>query len=94
MYSADADSSEHPICSLYEQIVISWNRRDTSAMAARFEEGGNLVGYDGSQADTRVEIEDHLRPIFAHHPTASYVAKVREIRVLAPRWDSCARLPG
>ena len=44
MYSADADSSEHPIRSLYEQIVISWNRRDTSAMAARFEEGATSSG--------------------------------------------------
>jgi uncharacterized protein (TIGR02246 family) len=44
---------------------------------------GNLVGYDGSQADSRSTIEDHLRPIFADHPTAAYVAKVREIRMLS-----------
>jgi|SRR5215212_1667330 uncharacterized protein (TIGR02246 family) len=51
-------------------------------MAARFEEDGNLIGYDGSQANSRAEIEDHLRPVFTDHPTADYVAKVREIRIL------------
>jgi len=52
-------------------------------MAAHFEKDGNLVGYDGTQADSRAAIEDHLRPIFADHPTAVYVAKVREIRILS-----------
>lgn len=51
-------------------------------MTAQFAEDGNLVGFDGSQADSRNAIEDHLRPIFADHPTATYVAKVREIRFL------------
>ena len=51
-------------------------------MAANFEEDGNLVGYDGTQADSRTAIEIHLRPIFADHPTAAYVAKVREVRML------------
>jgi hypothetical protein len=48
-------------------------------MTAQFAEDGNLVGFDGSQADSRNAIEDHLRPIFADHPTAIYAAKVREI---------------
>ena len=82
MPSTDTTSSEHPIRRLYEQILIAWNQRDTAAMAARFEEDANLVGFDGSQADSRAAIEDHLRPIFADHPTAAYVAKVREIRML------------
>jgi uncharacterized protein (TIGR02246 family) len=56
--------------------------QNAPAMAAQFQEDGNLVGYDGSQADSRAAIEDHLRPIFADHPTAAYVAKVREIRIL------------
>jgi uncharacterized protein (TIGR02246 family) len=46
-------------------------------MAAQFEK-------DGSQADKRSAIENHLRPIFADHHTAAYVAKVREIRMLGP----------
>jgi uncharacterized protein (TIGR02246 family) len=82
MSSTDIISSDHPIRRLYEQILIAWNQRDAPAMAAQFEKNGNLVGYDGSQADSRADIEDHLRPIFADHPTAAYVAKVREIRML------------
>src|SRR5919202_5670664 len=83
MSSTDTILSNHPIGRLYEQILIAWNQRDAPAMAAYFEEDGNLVGYDGSQADSRSTIEDHLRPIFADHPTAAYVAKVREIRMLS-----------
>ena len=82
MSSTDTISSDHPIRRLYEQILIAWNQRDATAMAAYFEEDGNLVGFDGTQADSRADIEDHLRPIFADHPTAAYVAKVREIRML------------
>ena len=83
MSSADTISSDHPIHRLYEQILIAWNRQDAAEMAAQFEEAGNLVGFDGSQADSRADIEDHLRPIFTDHPTAAYVAKVREIRMLS-----------
>ena len=82
MSSTDTISSDHPISRLYEHILIAWNQQDAAAMAAHFEEDGNLVGFDGSQVDSRTAIEDHLRPIFADHLTASYVAKVREIRML------------
>ena len=41
-------------------------------------------GTRGSQADSRAAIGGHLRPVFADHPTAAYVAKVREIRSLGP----------
>ena len=83
MSSAETISSDHPIHRLYEQILIAWNQQDAAEMAAQFEEDGNLVGFDGSQADSRADIEDHLRPIFTDHPTAAYVAKVREIRMLS-----------
>jgi uncharacterized protein (TIGR02246 family) len=69
---------------LYEQILLAWNRRDAVAMAGQFEDDGSIVGFDGSQADSRRAIEEHLRPIFASHPTAAYVARVREIRMLSP----------
>ena len=82
MSSTDTMSSDHPIRLLYEQILIAWNQQDAAAMAAPFEGDANLVGFDGSQADSRTAIEDHLRPIFADHPTAAYVAIVREIRML------------
>jgi uncharacterized protein (TIGR02246 family) len=82
MSSADTISPDYPIRRLYEHILITWNQQDAAAVAARFEEDGNLVGFDGSQADSRAAIEDHLRPIFADHPTAAYVARLREIRML------------
>ena len=82
MSSNDTISSDHQIRHLYEQILIAWNQQDAAAMAARFDEDGNLVGFDGSQADSCAAIEDHLRAIFADHPTAAYLAKVREIRML------------
>ena len=83
MSSTDTIAPDHPIRRIYEHILIAWNQQDAAAMAARFEEDGNLVGFDGSQADSRADIEDHLRPIFTDHPTAAYVAKVREIRMLS-----------
>jgi uncharacterized protein (TIGR02246 family) len=61
-----------------------WNQQDAAAMAACFEQDGNMVGFDGSQVDSRQAIDVHLRPIFADHPTATYVAKVREVRMLRP----------
>lgn len=82
MSSTDTFSSDQPIRRLYEQLLSAWNQQSAVAMAAQFEEDGNLVGFDGSQVDSRAAIEDHLRPIFADHPTAAYVAKVREIRML------------
>src|SRR5918994_6030757 len=83
MSSTVTTSTDHPIRSLYQEVLIAWNQQDAAGMAAYFEEVGNLVGFDGSQADSRADIEDHLRPIFADHPTAAYVAKVREIRMLS-----------
>jgi uncharacterized protein (TIGR02246 family) len=83
MDSTDTTSTtDHPVRRLYEQILIAWNQQDPAAMASRFEEDGNIVGFDGSQAASPAAIEDHLRPIFANHPTASYVAIVRQIRML------------
>jgi uncharacterized protein (TIGR02246 family) len=77
-------SGDNGVRALYARILDAWNARDASAMASCFEPQGNMVGFDGSQVDSRVEIERHLKPIFASHPTAAYVAKVRQIRCLAP----------
>jgi len=67
---------------LYERILNAWNARDAAAFAREFTEDGNIVGFDGSQADSRGAIDEHLRPIFAGHPTARYVAKIREVRMI------------
>jgi uncharacterized protein (TIGR02246 family) len=77
--SADSD-----VRALYGRILEAWNARDASAMASCFEPDGNMVGFDGSQVDSRADIAGHLKPIFASHPTARYVAKVREVRFIVP----------
>ena len=78
------DSDEAEVRSLYERLLDAWNKRDAAAYAALFEDGANVVGFDGSQMTGRSEIETTLAQIFAHHQTASYVSKVREVRLLTP----------
>ena len=68
---------------LYARLLDAWNHRDADAFAALFGDDGAMVGFDGSQA-AGPAIRDHLRPVFADHPTAAYVARVREVRSLAP----------
>ncbi len=41
-----------------------------------------MVGFDGSTATGPGEIEEHLSLIFADHPTARFVPKIRDIRSL------------
>lgn len=69
---------------VYRQLLDAWNRRDADGFAAVFTEDGSAVGFDGSLMNGRAEIASTLRAIFDHHPTASYVAKVREVRAVAP----------
>lgn len=67
----------------YKNLLEAWNRRDADAFASVFTADGSTVGFDGSQMNGRVEIAQSLRAIFADHPTANYVAHVREIRPLS-----------
>jgi uncharacterized protein (TIGR02246 family) len=76
--------SDREVRQLYEDLLLTWNQRDAAGMAALFTQEGSLVGFDGSQVDSRSAIEGHLGPIFADHPTAAFVAKIREMRDLAP----------
>ena len=84
MPDVHAASLNQALRGLYERILTAWNNRDAADMAAQFAKDGNIVGFDGSQVDSPAAIEAHLRPIFADHPTATYVAKVREVRMLGP----------
>ncbi|MEU8349483.1 SgcJ/EcaC family oxidoreductase [Streptomyces sp. NPDC048845] len=83
-----SEESEHTrqpetaVRALFEDLLAAWNRRDARAYAALFAPDGALVGFDGSQVRGS-EVEEHLTPVFADHPTASYVWKVREVRSLA-----------
>jgi uncharacterized protein (TIGR02246 family) len=69
---------------LYSHMLDAWNKRDADAIAALFAEDGNLVGFDGSQLNGRAEIGPAMRQIFADHPTAAYIGKIREVRFLTP----------
>lgn len=73
---------ESAVRALYEELLDAWNRRDAQGYAALFAPDGALVGFDGSQVPGS-EVEGHLAPIFADHPTASYVWKIREVRSLS-----------
>lgn len=73
-----------PVRKLYEQLLRAWNDRDAAGMTALYAEEGNQVGFDGSMANGRGEIERQLEPIFRDHPTARFVWKVREVRQIGP----------
>jgi uncharacterized protein (TIGR02246 family) len=74
---------------LYAALLRCWNERDAAAFGALFQSRGSIVGFDGTPIDGSSEIVAHLQGIFAHHPTAAYVGKVREVRALGP---GCALL--
>jgi uncharacterized protein (TIGR02246 family) len=75
--------AETMVQELYRELLTAWNDRDAERFAGLFAEDGTLVGFDGSQV-AGPEIAKHLAPIFQDHPTAGYVARVRETRLLGP----------
>jgi uncharacterized protein (TIGR02246 family) len=80
--TASNAESRKQVVALYESLLQAWNRRDADGFAALFTEAGSSVGFDGSQLNGREEIAKSLSDIFASHQTATYVAKVQEIRPL------------
>jgi uncharacterized protein (TIGR02246 family) len=77
-------ADESALRALHAGLLDAWNRRNALDYAALFAEDANLVGFDGSQIDGRPAIVAEIGRIFADHPTAVYVGKVREIRQLSP----------
>jgi uncharacterized protein (TIGR02246 family) len=69
---------------LYRQILDGWNKRNAEAFAVPFAVDGESIGFDGSQLVGRTEIVSTLRQIFADHPTAPYVSKVKSVTLLTP----------
>src|SRR5512132_2028905 len=78
-------ADEQEVRALYQQVLERWNARNAEGMAALFAEDGNVVGFDGSQIDGRVEIAASMGQIFASHMTAAYVGIIREVRFLTPQ---------
>ncbi|HEV2874354.1 MAG TPA: SgcJ/EcaC family oxidoreductase [Thermoleophilaceae bacterium] len=66
---------------LYARLMEAWNARDADAFAALFARDGVSIGFDGSQA-VGDGIREHLGAVFGDHPTAPYIAKVREVRAV------------
>ena len=73
---------EQVLTRLYQDLLAAWNRRDAAGMAGLFRPNGSQVGFDGSVANGQREIEGHLAPVFASHPTPAFVGAVREVRAL------------
>ena len=77
-------SSESVVVALYTRLLERWNGRDAAGFAEVFASDGSCVGFDGSQMDGAASIATELGNIFAHHPTATYVARVRAVTSLGP----------
>ena len=69
---------------LYRSMLEGWNERNADAFAAPFAEDGESIGFDGSQLVGKTEIVSTLQQIFANHPTAPYVSKVKSVTLLSP----------
>ncbi len=76
---ADANTQ---IEKLYRELLDFWNSQDAKGIASLFAKDGSIVGFDGSQMNGKMQMESEIGQIFAHHRTASYVGKIREIRLL------------
>jgi len=67
---------------LYFALLDRWNHCDAAGYAALFTADGSIVGFDGSSIESASAIAEHLAGIFADHRPATYVAKIREVRML------------
>lgn len=75
--------AEVEIRALYKSMLENWNRRSAADIAALYAPDGHVVGFDGSQMNGPAEIAATLGQIFADHMTATYVGKIREVRLLS-----------
>lgn len=82
VYDDSYPAAAAPVIELYQRLLSAWNARDAKAYAALVHEKGSVIGFDGSQMNGRNEVESSLRRIFSDHPTATYVARIRDIRLL------------
>lgn len=75
-------SDEAEVRALYRAILDGWNARSGDAFAAPFTEDGAVIGFDGSEQARPKEIATAMGQIFADHMTATYVGKVKSVRLL------------
>ena len=72
-----------PIKKLYKELLDFWNEQDAKKYASCFSDTGSVIGFDGSQMNSRKEIETEIGGIFSDHQTAIYVSKIREVKFLS-----------
>jgi uncharacterized protein (TIGR02246 family) len=77
----DRDTRNQSVA-VYDRMLRAWNDQNADAFGAVFAEDGSAVGFDGSTMTGRQGIVETIRAIFKNHRTATYVAKVREVRGL------------
>jgi uncharacterized protein (TIGR02246 family) len=70
---------------LYRTLLACWNERDATGYGALFTPNGSMVGYDGSSVQSATSVTEHVKAVFSDHVPATYMAKVREIRLLGER---------
>jgi uncharacterized protein (TIGR02246 family) len=73
---------EIAVVRLYQRLLEGWNNRHAEDMAAPFAEESEMIGFDGSEASGRAEVQAHLAPIFAHHKTPQYYASIKSVQLL------------
>ena len=74
--AADKDG----VTRLYLQWLDAWNERDAGRLAALCTEECSMIGFDGSMYSGSAQVEKEIAQIFAHHPTAAYIANIKEVR--------------
>ncbi len=79
-----SSADEHAVRALYHRAVDGWNLRDGASFAGPFAVDGEVIGFDGSRYAGRSAIAAEVGRILAEHETPEYVAKVRQVRPLAP----------
>lgn len=72
-----------PIKKLYKKLLDSWNEQDAAKYASCFTDSSYVIGFDGSQMNSKNEIETEIGRIFADHQTADYVSKIQEVKFLS-----------
>jgi uncharacterized protein (TIGR02246 family) len=75
-------SDTDAVTALYERLIAGWNSGDAGAMASAVAADGLVVGFDRSQMASRDEVAAELARVFADHETATYVTKVRSVRLI------------
>jgi uncharacterized protein (TIGR02246 family) len=71
------------VAARYEELLDGWNGQNAGRFAASFAEDSTVIGFDGSEQSGRASIASEMQQIFEDHKTATYIAKVRSVKLLS-----------